>query len=97
MKTVKFLIPALLLLIFSCTSKEEEIKKVKFWKHSDGAMFADIISFNNKDYSIKNDTIFKLSVPEFKVESHERRVLAGDQVLQIKELKNGKIARYASK
>ncbi|MNK00606.1 hypothetical protein D3C87_183940 [compost metagenome] len=97
MNRLKLLIPMLFLLIFACSSKEEEIKKVGFWKYSEGVVFADILNFNSEDYSIKNDTIFKLNIPKYKITSHERRVLSGDQVLQLIQLETGKTARYVAK
>lgn len=97
MNKLKLFLSFLLLLIFACDSKEEAIKEVKFWKYSEGTLFLDILSFNNKDYRVKNDTIFKLNIPLYRIESHKQRFLAGDQVLQIKDLKNGQTAKYVSK
>ncbi|SOD11865.1 hypothetical protein [Pedobacter xixiisoli] len=97
MNRLKLLIPMLFLLIFACNSKEEEIKEVGFWKYSEGAVFADVLNFKSEDYSIKNDTVFKLDIPEYRITSYERRVLSGDQVLQLIQLETGKTARYVSK
>jgi len=97
MNKLKLLLPVLLILLFSCGTKEEEIKDVKFWKYAEGTLFADVLSFNSKDFSIKNDTIFKLNVPEYRITAYETRVLSRDQVLKIKEIKTGKTARYVSK
>lgn len=96
MNKLKLTLPILVLVLFAC-GKEEKIKEVSFWKPSDGASFSDILSFRGEAYSIKNDTIFKLGLPLYKIESHEQRFLSADQVLQIKELKTGRTARYVSK
>lgn len=96
MNRFKLLFPVFLLLIFAC-NKEKKIKQVKFWKFTEGKSSSDILSFNNEDYHIKNDTIFKLDMPMFKIEDHKQRFLSGDQVLVIKEIQTGKTARYVSK
>lgn len=96
MNRLKLFLPIFLLLIFAC-SQEKKIKKVKFWKYSEGNSFADILSFDSDDYRIKNDTIFKLNVPLYKIENHEERFASNDQVLHICELKTRKTARYVAK
>jgi len=89
-----FVFLALFGMLWACSGKAD-LKAVKFWKYSDGFYLGDLIDFNQKDIQEKNDTIYLKNVAIGVVAKIETRM--NDQVLHIKDPKNGTSGTYVSK